>query len=432
MNHLKFVCGNDFRRWALALATAAIVAGCGDSSKSTDAPTTEPTKKPEATSGTPTSSRKSPTAPTVEAKGDTIKIGLVASVSGENKPWGDDSYEGAKLAVEEFNAKGGLDGKKVELVLGDSASKPEQARSASEKLLSDGVIALVGEVSSGNTIQMAKAAFEKNVPVIAVGATRTDLTDEGSHVFRVCYTDDFQGPVMAKFAYDKLGLRKVAVMTDMSLPYSQGLSKSFIATFKKLGGDIVVEQTYQSEGQTPQYSGPLTEIKSKNPDGMFCSGYFPQVGPMASQARALGIKATFLGGDGWDSDKILESSGGAILGGFFCNHYNNADKRPQVDEFIGKWKKAHNNKLPDTTMGALGYDAMALTLDALSRGKKADSKSIIDALEATENFKGVSGDVTLKGKNGNPEKRAIVVKVVKKGPEGWQEFAKDYVPSDLK
>lgn len=410
--------------------------GCsGNSGGGETAGTTGTT--PNATTGdaTPTAgARKAPTAAGNTASGETIKIGLVASVSGDNKPWGDDSNEGAKLAVAEFNAAGGLDGKMVQLVLGDSASKQDQAKTAAEKLMSDGCIALVGEVSSGNTIQMAKSAFEKGVPVVAVGATRTDLTDEGSHVFRVCYTDDFQGPVMAKFAYDKLGCRKIAVMTDNNLPYSQGLSKSFMETFKKLGGEVVTEAFYESGGkQGTQYSGQLTEIKAKTPDGMFLSGYFTEVGPIVQQARAAGITCPVMGGDGWDSDSILQSGGDAILGGYFCNHYNNADNRPQVIEFLKKWRAAHGGKDPNTTMGALGYDAMALTLDAMKRAGKADSKSLIAALEDTVDFKAVSGDITLKGMNGNPPKRAIIVEVTKKDASGnWQKFAKDYVPADIK
>ena len=381
--------------------------------------------------GGTTGKRPAPPGDGVTASGDTIKIGLVASMTGDNKPWGEDSYEGAKIAVAEYNAAGGFEGKRVELLMQDSASKPDQAKLATEKLLSDGVIAIVGEVSSGNTIQIAKSAFPKAVPVVAIGATRTDLTDEGGHVFRVCYTDDVQGPVMAKFAYDKLALRKVAVMTDTNLPYSQGLSASFIAKFKELGGEIIHEANYSST-EPPQYSGQLTELKAKQPDGLFLSGYFTEVGPIAQQARAAGITVPLLGGDGWDSPTILTSGGDAIIGGYFANHYNNADNRPQVTEFLKKWKAAHKGKIPNTTMGALGYDAMALTLDALTRAKVANSKKIIEALDNTEGFAGVSGDITLKGYNGNPPKRVIVVEIVKGGPADFQKFAIDYTPDQLK
>ncbi len=413
-----------------ALAAISIgLAGCGNK---TDESTTSSPGASGSTKSGGAKSRPEPTAPTVTASGDTIKIGIVASMTGDNKPWGEDSYEGAKLAVEEFNAAGGLNGKKVELLLEDSGSKQDQAKTAAEKLMSEGVIGIVGEVSSGNTIQIAKSAFEKNIPVVAVGATRTDLTDVGANVFRVCYTDDFQGPVMAKFAYEKLGLRKMAVMTDNNLPYSQGLSASFKTMFTKLGGEIVAEGFYESGGkQASEYSGKLTEIKAKNPDGMFLSGYFTEVGPIAQQARAADLNVPLLGGDGWDSDAILTSGGKAILGNFFCNHYNNADNRPQVADFLKKWTSSHGGSEPNTTMGALGYDAAALTLDALKRATGADSKALTAAIADTEGFKGVSGDITLKGKNGNPPKRAIIVEVTEKGPKGWQKFAKDYTPDQL-
>lgn len=375
--------------------------------------------------------RTLPSAPGFEA-GDTIKVGVVASVTGDQKPWGEDQIAGAKLAVEEINAAGGIDGKKVEIVIGDSASKQEQAKTAAEKVLGENVIAIVGEVSSGNTIQIAKAAFDKGVPVVAVGATKTDLAAEGAHVFRVCYTDDLQGPVMAAFAFKDLNIKKIGVMTDNNLPYSQGLSESFKKHFEKLGGTIVGEAFYESGGkQASEYSGKLTELKSKNPEGLFLSGYFTEVGPIAKQARAAGITGPLLGGDGWDSAQILTSGGDAILGGFFCNHYNNGDDREQVATFLKAWRAKSGGKDPETTMAALGYDAMALTLDALKRAKAKNSKELITALEETVDFKGVSGDITLKGAAGNPAKRAIIVEVVKNGPKGWQKFATDYTVDKL-
>lgn len=406
-----------------------MLAGCGNK----DAGTGETGSTDVSSSGGSAAKRPEVTGEGVTATGDTIKIGLVASMSGDNKPWGEDSYDGAKIAVDEFNKAGGLNGKKVELLMQDSASKQDQAKTAAEKLLAEGVIAVVGEVSSGNTIQIAKAAFPKAVPVVAIGATRTDLTDIGNNVFRVCYTDDLQGPVMAKFAYEKLGLRKMAVMTDNNLPYSQGLSASFKQKFTQLGGEIVAEATYQSGGgQAPQYSGQLTEIKAKNPDGMFLSGYFTEVGPIAQQARAAGITVPLLGGDGWDSPTILTSGGDAIIGGYFANHYNNADNRPQVQEFLDKWKATHQGKLPNTTMGALGYDAMALTLAALKAAGEPNSRKLITALDNMENFPAVSGDITLKGYNGNPPKRVIVVEIVKGGPADFQKFAIAYTPDQVK
>jgi branched-chain amino acid transport system substrate-binding protein len=350
-----------------------------------------------------------------------IPLGLVASQNGELKPWGEDSVKGANLAVEEFNAAGGVNGQKVNLVIADSASKPEIGKSAAEKLIStDKVIGLLGEVASGITAQMGQVATEKGIPLIAVGATKTTLTEGKPNIFRVCYTDAFQGPVMAKFAYEQLKLRNVALITDKKQPYSTGLSDSFRQFFIKLGGKIVDEEFYET-GQT-QFQGQLTNLKDKKPDGLFMSGYFNETGPLARQAKEAGLDAKMLGGDGWDSSEILQTGGDAILGSFFCNHYNNKEDRPEVKEFLAKWAKKYDGSVPATTMGALAYDATALMCDALKRAKTKDPKGLQDAIEDTVGFKGVSGVITLKGKHGNPPKRALVVQLTKNG----QEFAKAY------
>jgi branched-chain amino acid transport system substrate-binding protein len=351
------------------------------------------------------------------------KIGVVASLNGDQKPWGEDCRKGAELAVEEFiQTNGPFDDKGINLMVEDDASKPEQGKSASEKLISQGAIALVGEVASGITMQMEQAAEPKNIPVIAVGATRTDLTQGHTNLVRVCYTDAFQGPVMAKFAYEELGLRNVALVTDKKLPYSTGLSDAFRAYFTKLGGKIVDEQFY--EQGTTQFQGLLTNLKAKNPDGLFMSGYFPETGPLARQAKEAGLNVKMMGGDGWDSSEILDTGGEAIVGQYFCNHYNNNEARPEVKNFLDKWEKKYGGK-PATTMGALGYDATMLTLDALKRAKSKDAKGLLEALNDTENFPGVSGKITLKGMHGDPPKRALVVQLTsdKANP---QSFAKAY------
>lgn len=402
----------------LSLAVAAgLLIGCGPSGSTTTAETPGAEKSTETTAG---AKRPMPTVSGPKIEGDTVKIGLVASLNGELKPWGDDSKRGVELAVEEINAAGGINGKKVELLIEDSGSKPEQGKTAADRLIAKGVVGIVGEVASGITAQIADSAFAAGVPVVAVGATRTDLTDKGANIFRVCYTDDFQGPVMARFAYEELRLRRLAIMTDIKQPYSQGLSESFKKKFAELGGEIVSEESYNSGDQ--QFNAQLTNIKGKNPDGMFLSGYFTEVGLIARQARDVGLNVKLLGGDGWDSQDLLAGGGEGILGGFFCNHYNNQEDRPEVKAFLDKWKAKHNGQLPATTMGALGYDSMMLMADAVKRAETPDAAGIIKALEATEGFKSVSGEITLKGKGGNPPKRALVVEVTKNG----QVFRKAY------
>ncbi len=401
----------------LVALAAGVIVGCGCGSGSDN-------KTAEATTGSTPGCKASPLDTTPVTDG--IPIGLVASQNGDLKPWGEDSVKGAQLAVDEFNKAGGVNGKKINLVIADSSSKPEIGKSAAEKLISnDKVIGLLGEVASGITAQMGQVATEKGIPLVAIGATRTDLTAGKPNIFRVCYTDAFQGPVMAKFAYEQLGLRNVALMTDKKQPYSTGLSDSFRAFFVKLGGTIVDEEFYES-GQTT-FTPQLTNLKEKKPDGLFMSGYFNETGPIAKQAKEAGLDVKMMGGDGWDSSEILQTGGDAILGSYFCNHYNNKEDRPEVKDFLTKWGGAYDCSEPATTMGALAYDATMLMCQALKSSATIDAKGLQAAIENTVGFKGVSGVITLKGMHGNPPKRALVVKLVKDPaiPNG-QEFAKAY------
>ncbi len=409
----------------VAMAVLAPTSGCGNK-----APAAIVIQPAASATDNPTAARPTPTAAGNVAK-DTVIVGMVTSLNGDMKPGGDDSAKGAQLAIEEFNKQNpsGINGKKVDFRIEDSNSRPEQGKSAAEKLMSDGAVALVGDVSSGICAQIANAAFAKGVPVVAVGATRSDLTDIGSNVFRVCYTDDFQGPVMAIFARKELGKKKAAIITDLKQPYSTDLSKNFRYFFTKLGGTIVDEEFYNSGDA--QFSGQLTNLKSKSPDVIFMSGYFNETGPLARQAREQGIgkDVPLMGGDGWDSREILNTGGDAIVGSFFCNHYNNQETRPEVQTFLKTWTAKYGTT-PGTTMGALGYDATMLTLQALKAAKVPDSKDVTDAIENTQNYKGVSGSITLKGMDGNPQKRALVIQLTG-DPKAPQKVIRPYEWADV-
>ena len=342
---------------------------------------------------------------------DVIKIGLVASQRGPLLPWGTDCIRGAQLAVDQVNADGGIYGKKVLLLVADSASTPEGGKSATEELVGDGIVGLLGSVSSGITQPMAQVSSEHGIPHVVVGGTKAGLTKD-PNVFRVCYTDDFQGPVMAKFAYDTLGLRKVAVMTDKKQPYSHYLSQSFKQFFVGLGGEIVAEQFYES-GQS-EFLYELVKIKEGDPEGVFLSGYFIEVGLIARQAGQIGLEdVKLLGGDGWESMELL-ASGDAIVGGFFCSHYSNDEQRPEVQNFVTAWRERHGDP-PGTSMGALGYDAAALLMDAIMRARSTDSEAVIEALGNTVGFKGVTGAITLKGLGGDAARPALILRVTRDG-----------------
>lgn len=346
------------------------------------------------------------------AEGDTIKIGMIASLNGELKPWGEDSRKGAQLAVDEFNEAGGLNGKKVELLVEDSASKAEQGKSATEKLINqDKVVAMVGEVASGITMPAAQVCQETGVPLVAVGATKVEVTQDKGAVFRACFTDNFQGAAMAKFAYEDLGLRNMAIMTDKKQPYSTGLSDIFRQAFTQFGGKIVGEEFYESGNI--DFKAQLTNLKSNNPDGLFLSGYFNEVGPIARQTRTVGLNVPLVGGDGWDSKELIQSGGEGILGGYYSNHYSNLEDRPAVQNFVAAFSKKFGSP-PATAMGALGYDAMGVVLDSLKRADEMNSRSLLKAISETKDFQGVSGTFSI-GPDGNAQKPILVLKVTKEG-----------------
>lgn len=397
--------------FAAAYCVTACGCGSGGGGGSTPTPPTGPGTSATDTSG---GARTMPTAEGNKYSGDgPIKIGMIASLTGDQQPWGVDSQKGAQLAVDEFNAAGGLNGKSVELLVEDTASKPESGKRATEKLVGDDkVLAIVGEVASGITIQAADVCQEQAVPLVAVGATRVDITQKGGAIFRACFTDNFQGAAMAKYAYEDLGLHNVAVMTDRKLPYSTGLSDVFKRAFDSFGGKIVTEEFYESGGNV-DFKAQLTNIKAKNPEGLFCSGYFTEVGPIARQREQVGLNVPMFGGDGWDSTKLIDSGGTGIIGSFFLNHYHNSEQREEVQNFVKKFQAKYSQP-PATAMGALGYDATLIVLDALKRSAGLDSKSLITAISETKDLKGVSGNLTI-GPDGNAQKPALVLKVEKTG-----------------
>lgn len=419
-----------------SVIAGAIIAGCtppapADNS-ATGGTSTTGTSATGGTTGDTTSNRPAPKGGPVAVKGNEIILGLVVSRGGDLRPWGVDCENGANLAMSEL--QGGKIGEyTVKLMIQDSNSNPNEGKSAAGKLVNDGASVLIGEVSSGITATMAEVSVETGVPIVAVGATKTDLSQKVNNFFRVCYNDAFQGAVMANFAYFDLGKRKIALVTDKSQPYSTGLSDSFRAVFTKLGGEIVDEQFYMSKDT--QFNAIITNLKSSNPDGLFLSGYFNEVGPLARQLRDAGIKAPLMGGDGWDSAELISSGGDAIVGGFFSNHYNAEEDRPVVKSFLDAFQAKYNAP-PATTMGALGYDATKLVLAALERAietsksenKPLDTLMITNAIENTVDFNGVSGVITLKGQNGDPSKSALVVEVRETG----FKFAKSFKPEDIK
>ncbi|MBO9667463.1 MAG: ABC transporter substrate-binding protein [Bdellovibrio sp.] len=340
-------------------------------------------------------------------KDNEITIGEYDSLTGSDATFGLSTNKGVRLAFDEINAAGGVKGKKLALITLDDQGKNEEAAAAVTRLITQNkVTAIIGGVASGRSKAAAPIAQAKGVPFVSPSSTNPDVTKAGDYVFRVCFIDPFQGSVMAKFAQENLKAKKVAILRDVKNDYSVGLADAFATDFKKRGGEIVTDVSYQA-GDI-DFKAQLTQIRSKNPDAIYVPGYYTEVGLIAQQARQLGIKAPLMGGDGWDSDKLSEIGKEAINGNYYSNHYTVESTDPAVTEFIKKFK-AKYNETPDA-LAALGYDAAKILAAAMERAPDLSGKSIRDELAKTKDFPAVTGKITL-NENRDAVKSAVVVQV---------------------
>ena len=342
---------------------------------------------------------------------DEIPIGHFASMSGAEATFGQSTDDGIKLAVEETNAKGGIGGKKVKLLTMDDQGKAEDAASVVTRMIEqEKVVAIMGEVASSRSLAAAPIAQLKKIPMVTPSSTNPKVTEVGDYIFRTCFIDPFQGTVMAKFAYENLKFKKIAVFRDVKSDYSVGLADFFIQKFKGLGGQITVDVSYQSDDV--DFKAQLTNIKSSEPEAIFIPGYYTAVALIARQARELGIKAKLLGGDGWDSPKLSEIGGKDVDGGAFSNHYSNETTDPIAVDFMKRFK-AKFNMMPDG-LSAAGYDAAKVLLlameNAAAGGKPLTGPAIRDELAKVKNYHGVTGNISIDEKR-NAVKSAVVVEV---------------------
>ncbi len=342
-----------------------------------------------------------------------IIIGEFASMTGSEATFGINSSNGAQLAMEEINAAGGLlGGRKIKIILEDDQSKAGQPSAAVKKLIaSDKAIAILGEIASSRSLEAAPICQEAKVPMVSPGSTNEAVTKKGDYIFRVCFIDPFQGTVMAKFALETLKVKKVAILSDVKSDYSKGLAQSFREYFTKNGGQVVVERSYSGGGTDKDFRAQLTSIKAAQPEAIFVPGYYTEAGLIGKQARSLGLKVPFLGGDGWDSPKLNEIAAGSLDGCYFSTHFSPKDTSPKVQDFVKKYTGKFG-MAPDG-MAPLGYDAMMIIAEAIKTAGSTDGGKIRDALAATKNFAGVTGNITIDA-NRNASKAAVVLKVAGK------------------
>jgi branched-chain amino acid transport system substrate-binding protein len=338
-------------------------------------------------------------------KDEGIVVGHFASMTGAEATFGISTDNAIKLAIKERNAKGGVKGKPIVLKTIDDASKTSEAATAVTRLISDhGAVAILGEVASGRSMTGGAIAQKMKIPMISPSSTNPDVTDIGDYIFRVCFLDDFQGWVGATFAKENLKADKAAILYDQAQPYSSGLADFFEKSFKEMGGTIATRQAFN--GGNLEISSQLQAIKGADVQVIYMPIYYGPAATIIRKARESGITAPFLGGDGWDSEELAKNAGDAINGNFFSNHYAPEEDRPEVKNFVEKYK-AEYGSVPDG-LAALGYDAALVLFDAMDRAPSLGSKDLRDAIAATKSFTGVTGTFSIDDKR-NAQKSAVII-----------------------
>ena len=349
---------------------------------------------------------------------DTIKVGLIVELTGDMPGVGASSKNAAQLAVNEQNSAGGISigGKpyQIELVVEDNASKAEQSVAAVNKLITqDNVLAIVGPNASLGAIPAAEIAEYNKTLLITPWSTNPKTTLDTTtgkpkdYVFRACYTDPFEGRVLARFVLEKLKAKKVAVLYDVASEAPKSQADLFRLTFEELGGKTVAFETYTTGDR--DFSAQLTKIKSANPDVIFLPAYYNDVGLIAQQAHRAGIKQPLVGSDAWSSPELIKLSNGTVEGDYFANHYASDIATPTAKKFIDAYAKQYGN-IPDD-VAALTYDSMGLLFEAIKKSPTLDRKVVRDSLATLANYPGVTGNIQFTAGSGDPVKSAVIMQI---------------------
>jgi len=341
------------------------------------------------------------------ARSGPILIGAVGSLTGPEASFGAPVRDGIQFAVEQVNAAGGVKGRKVEVRTYDSQGRLEDSVSAAQRLvIRDQVALILGEVSSSASLAIADVAQAARVPMVTPSATHPDVTRKGDYIFRTCFIDPFQGQAMARFARESLKLERISILQDGRNAYSLGLSQAFQEGFKRLGGTIVSIEGY-SKGDT-DFRAPLLAVKKVKPQALYIPGFYGEVGVMARQAREVGLELPLLGGDGWESERLLALAGDALEGSYYSTHYAVDNPSPELQRFVAAYQERYGHA-PDVS-AALGYDAARVALAAMERAESLTGPAIRDALATTKDFPSVSGTISLDADR-NPVKPAVILKI---------------------
>jgi branched-chain amino acid transport system substrate-binding protein len=370
----------------------------------------------------------------VGSAADVIKVGFNIPMTGDIPKVGEGSKYAGEMLKERINKAGGLKvgGKtyKLEFVYQDNEAKAESATAVAMKLISQNkVLAMIGPQSSKQAIPAGEVADANKTIMITGWSTNPKTTLNRPWVFRACFLDDFQGPVLAKFATQELKAKKAAVLYDIASDYPKGLAEFFKQAFEKIHGpgSVAAFETFTTKDR--DFSAQLTKIIASKADVLFTPQYYDEVPLIVKQAHELGWKKPILGSDSWGSAELMKLCGNDCKGLYFSTHYAAAGAQGATKEFIDSYKAKYGYEPDD--VAALTWDAIGLLLQAVQNTKgltgnlAKDRQAVRDQLAKIRDFNGITGKMTFTGKSGDPIKCAVVVKI---GQDGSFQFYKSVCP----
>ncbi|HPE64875.1 MAG TPA: ABC transporter substrate-binding protein [Synergistales bacterium] len=361
---------------------------------------------------------------------DVIKIGHTVSLTGGASMWGQSEARALDMLAKKINEAGGVLGKQIEFVRYDNRNDGVEAVNVARRLVSDGVVAVIGPAQSGNSIASAPVFERGKIPMVVTTATNPYVTiDQRSNkvrpfAFRPCFIDPFQGTVAARFAVTDLGAKKGAILYDVGSDYGQWLARYFEEAFVAKGGEIVAKEAFRTEEL--DYRAQLGKMKDLAPDVIFIPTSQKEAAMAAKQARDLGINAVLLGTDNWGSPDLIELGGSAIDGGYFVNLTDLAD--PDIQEFVAEYKAAFGEEpvLPNPVMA---QDALLMIVDAIARAGSVEGDAVAEALATIKDLKVTSGVLTINAEDHNPLDKPAVIQQVDVTNKTFK-FVKKYVSVD--
>ncbi|MGY4104554.1 ABC transporter substrate-binding protein [Ignavigranum ruoffiae] len=363
-----------------------------------------------------------PLSSSVAAAEDTVKIGGNFELTGGAASYGTPMDEATQLAIELKNADGGIKGKQIEYINYDNKSDLTEATSVATRLIDQGVHAILGPAPTGDAKATIPVVSQAGLPSIFPAVTGNGVTLDSSGkvldwIFRVCFEDQYQGKAAGAYVVDQLGAKKVAILVDQSLDYSQGLAKAFQAELEAKGGQVVAQEAYAS-GDT-DFSAVLTSLLVQDFDVLYVPGYYTEVGLLIKQAREMGLNQIIVGGDGLASPTLVELAGAENVNDlYYTSHFSSNSDSAEVQAFLKAYQDKYG-KEPDT-FAALAFDAANLMMDAMERADSLDAKDIKQALEETKAFTGVTGTFDM-DRDHNPIKPALMLKLTNGKVEAVEE-----------